>query len=103
MPHHGRNIALVGALDRRRRYGTADAGRRPVVPCGPHRLQFKRRDLGIDQIEKVVLHEGGDFKRQYELRGTESTSEPGRARVRVGVEVRAGRRNPTDVRPIAES
>jgi len=52
----------------------ADTGQQtPVVglsvPCGPHRLQFKRRDLGIDQIEKVILHEGGDFKRQYELRG----------------------------------
>jgi hypothetical protein len=40
-----------------------------TVPCGSHRLQFKRRDLGIEQSERVILNEGVDFKRQYELRG----------------------------------
>jgi serine/threonine-protein kinase len=52
----------------------ADTGQQtPVVgmtvPCGSHRLQFKRRDLGIEQSERVILNEGVDFKRQYELRG----------------------------------
>ena len=45
----------------------------PVVglrlPCGPHRLEFKRRDLKVQQTENVQLIEGHDFKRQYELRG----------------------------------
>jgi hypothetical protein len=40
------------------------------IACGPHRLQFKRRDLGIDQIENVTVTEGRDFKRQYELQGS---------------------------------
>jgi eukaryotic-like serine/threonine-protein kinase len=53
----------------------ADTGQQtPVVglpmSCGPHRLQFKRRDLRIDQIEHVMLNEGHEFKRQYELQGT---------------------------------
>jgi serine/threonine protein kinase len=52
----------------------ADTGQQtPVVglalACGPHRLQFKRRDLHIDQTENVTLIEGHDFKRQYDLRG----------------------------------
>jgi hypothetical protein len=39
------------------------------VACGPHRLQFKRRDLRIDQVENVTLNQGREFKRQYELQG----------------------------------
>jgi serine/threonine-protein kinase len=39
------------------------------VACGQHRLEFKRRDLKIDQIESVTLSEGREFKRQYELQG----------------------------------
>jgi tRNA A-37 threonylcarbamoyl transferase component Bud32 len=40
------------------------------VACGPHRLEFKRRDLRIDQIENVTVLEGREFKRQYELQGS---------------------------------
>ena len=52
----------------------ADTGQQtPVVglplPCGPHRLELKRRDLKIAQTENVVLNEGREFKRHYELRG----------------------------------
>ena len=53
----------------------ADTGQQtPVVAlplsCGPHRLELKRRDLKITQVENVVLNEGREFKRHYELRGT---------------------------------
>jgi len=45
----------------------------PVVglplSCGPHRLEFKRQDLKVDQVENVTVNEGRDFKRDYELRG----------------------------------
>jgi tRNA A-37 threonylcarbamoyl transferase component Bud32 len=52
----------------------ADIGQHtPVVAlpiaCGPHRLEFKRRDLKIDQVENVMLNAGHEFKRQYELQG----------------------------------
>jgi hypothetical protein len=52
----------------------ADTGQQtPVVglslPCGHHRLQLKRRDLKIDQVENVTLNEGNDVKRNYELQG----------------------------------
>jgi len=52
----------------------ADTGQQtPVVAlplsCGPHRLELKRRDLKIAQVENVTLNEGREFKRHYELRG----------------------------------
>jgi hypothetical protein len=34
-------------------------------------LEFKRRDLKVDQIESVTLSDGIEFKRQYELKGAE--------------------------------
>jgi tRNA A-37 threonylcarbamoyl transferase component Bud32 len=40
------------------------------VTCGPHRLEFKRRDLRIDQVENVTVMEGREFRRQYELQGS---------------------------------
>jgi hypothetical protein len=40
-----------------------------TIACGPHRLEFKRRDLKIDQIENVTVNDGREFRRQYELRG----------------------------------
>jgi serine/threonine-protein kinase len=40
------------------------------VTCGPHRLEFKRLDLRIDQVENVTVIEGREFRRQYELRGS---------------------------------
>jgi len=54
----------------------ADTGQQtPVVglpiACGPHRLQFKRRDLKIDQVENVTVTEGREFRRQYELQGSD--------------------------------
>ena len=54
----------------------ADTGQHtPVVDlpiaCGTHKLEFKRRDLKISQIENVTLNEGREFKRQYELKGTD--------------------------------
>jgi eukaryotic-like serine/threonine-protein kinase len=53
----------------------ADTGQQtPVVglpiACGPHRLEFKRRDLRINQVENVTVNEGREFKRQYELQGS---------------------------------
>jgi hypothetical protein len=39
------------------------------VACGIHRLEFKRSDLKVDQVERVTLDEGHRFKRQYELEG----------------------------------
>ena len=39
------------------------------VTCGPHRLEFKRRDLKVDQEERVTVNEGWEFKREYELQG----------------------------------
>ena len=39
------------------------------VACGPHRLEFKRRDLNVDQVEGVTVEEGHTFKRQIELQG----------------------------------
>jgi hypothetical protein len=45
----------------------------PVVnlplACGIHRLELRRRDLKVDQMEKVTLEEGHEFRRQYELEG----------------------------------
>jgi len=54
----------------------ADTGQHtPVVDlpiaCGNHKLEFKRRDLKISQIENVSLNEGRDFRRQYELKGSD--------------------------------
>jgi tRNA A-37 threonylcarbamoyl transferase component Bud32 len=54
----------------------ADTGQHtPVVDlpiaCGNHKLEFKRRDLRISQSENVTLNEGRDFRRQYELKGTD--------------------------------
>ena len=54
----------------------ADTGQHtPVVDlpiaCGNHKLEFKRRDLKISQIENVTLNEGRDFRRQYELKGSD--------------------------------
>lgn len=42
-----------------------------AISCGRHRLEFKRRDLNVDQIESVTLSDGIEFKRQYELKGAE--------------------------------
>jgi hypothetical protein len=39
------------------------------VTCGPHRLEFKRRDLKVDQEENVTVNEGRELKREYELKG----------------------------------
>jgi eukaryotic-like serine/threonine-protein kinase len=39
------------------------------VACGIHRLEFKRSDLKVDQVERVTLDEGHRFKRQYDLVG----------------------------------
>jgi len=52
----------------------ADTGlQTPIVnlalSCGRHRLQFKRKDLNVDQKEAVTLSEGNELKRQFELRG----------------------------------
>ena len=54
----------------------ADTGlQTPVVDlplaCGNHKLEFKRRDLKVDQIENVTVNEGHAFKRQYELEGVD--------------------------------
>jgi serine/threonine protein kinase len=52
----------------------ADTGKQtPVVrlplACGAHRLELRRRDLKIDQVENVTLDGAGEFKHQYELKG----------------------------------
>ena len=65
-PTRGRELWIDGA----------DTGQHtPVVDlpvaCGTHRLEFKRRDLKISQIENVTLNEGREFRRQYELHGSD--------------------------------
>jgi eukaryotic-like serine/threonine-protein kinase len=40
-----------------------------TIASGPHRLEFKRRDLKIDQIENVTVSDGREFRRQYDLHG----------------------------------
>jgi len=52
----------------------ADTGQHtPVVryplACGPHKLELKRSDLHIDQVENVILQEGSEFKRHFDLAG----------------------------------
>jgi hypothetical protein len=42
-----------------------------AISCGRHRLEFKRGDLNVDQVESITLSEGNEFKRQYELKGAE--------------------------------
>jgi serine/threonine-protein kinase len=53
--------------------GVATGLQTPVVglpiSCGRHRLEFKRKDLRVDQIESVTVNEGRELKRQVELRG----------------------------------
>ncbi|HEY4394198.1 MAG TPA: serine/threonine-protein kinase [Polyangia bacterium] len=39
------------------------------VACGRHRLEFKRTDLGMDQVEAVLVSPGETFKRRYTLTG----------------------------------
>jgi len=39
------------------------------ISCGRHRLEFKRRDLKVDQIESVTVNEGHELKRQVDLQG----------------------------------
>jgi eukaryotic-like serine/threonine-protein kinase len=54
--------------------GVATGLQTPVVgmpvSCGRHRLEFKRKDLGVDQSESVTVNEGHELKRQVELRGS---------------------------------
>jgi len=53
--------------------GTSTGLQTPVVglpvSCGRHRLEFKRRDLKVDQVESVTVNEGHELKRQVELQG----------------------------------
>jgi hypothetical protein len=39
------------------------------VSCGRHRLELKRADLKVNQIERVSVTEGIELKRQYDLKG----------------------------------
>ncbi|HEY6478080.1 MAG TPA: hypothetical protein VI456_15995, partial [Polyangia bacterium] len=39
------------------------------ITCGRHRLEFKRSDLRIDQVEAVLIAPGETFKRRYTLTG----------------------------------
>jgi serine/threonine-protein kinase len=55
--------------------GTNTGLQTPVVglplACGPHRLEFKRRDLKVDQVENVTLGEGRELRRQYDLKAAD--------------------------------
>jgi hypothetical protein len=55
--------------------GVATGLQTPVVSmpisCGRHRLEFKRRDLKVDQIESVTVNEGHELKRQVDLQGAD--------------------------------
>jgi hypothetical protein len=37
------------------------------VPCGKHKLTFKRGDLQIDHSETITVHAGEKFKQVYTL------------------------------------
>jgi hypothetical protein len=37
------------------------------VPCGKHKVTFKRADLQIDQSETITVHAGEKFKQVYTL------------------------------------
>ena len=43
----------------------------PVVglplECGAHKLELKRADLNVDQVENVTLEEGRESKRHFDL------------------------------------
>jgi hypothetical protein len=50
----------------------ADTGQHtPVVElplaCGAHKLQLKRSDLNVDQVENVTLEAGQAIKRHFDL------------------------------------
>ncbi|HLK93099.1 MAG TPA: serine/threonine-protein kinase [Polyangia bacterium] len=51
--------------------GKSTGAHTPVVDqeiaCGRHRLEFKRSDLKIDQVEAVLVAPGETFKRRYTL------------------------------------
>ena len=51
--------------------GKSIGGHTPVVDqdvaCGRHRLEFKRSDLEIDQVEAVLINPGETFKRRFTL------------------------------------
>ncbi|HVY36386.1 MAG TPA: hypothetical protein VHM31_00570, partial [Polyangia bacterium] len=37
------------------------------VPCGKHKLNFKRTDMQIDHTENITVRAGGKFKQRYTL------------------------------------
>ncbi|HZL21075.1 MAG TPA: PEGA domain-containing protein, partial [Polyangia bacterium] len=37
------------------------------IPCGKHRLAFKRSDMQIDYSENITIHPGEKFKQRYTL------------------------------------
>ena len=37
------------------------------IPCGRHKLAFKRTDMQIDQTESINLKPGQNFKQRYTL------------------------------------
>ena len=37
------------------------------IPCGKHRLAFKRSDMQIDYSENITVHPGQKFKQRYTL------------------------------------
>ena len=38
-----------------------------ALPCGAHKLELKRSDLNVDQVENVTLEEGREIKRHFDL------------------------------------
>ncbi|HVZ88956.1 MAG TPA: hypothetical protein VHG72_18450, partial [Polyangia bacterium] len=37
------------------------------IPCGKHRLAFKRTDMQIDHTENITVRPGQNFKQRYTL------------------------------------
>jgi hypothetical protein len=42
---------------------------RQRLNCGAHKLELKRADLEVDQVENVVLEGGHEMKRHFDLGG----------------------------------
>ena len=58
---------LVGGLDRRKNTTKHTPFVDYKLPCGKHKLAFKRPDMQIDHIESINIRPGQKFKQRYTL------------------------------------
>ena len=67
MLDHRELDSVVRGLDRRQN----TTKHTPIVdfklPCGKHKLAFKRSDMQIDQTESINVRPGQNFKQRYTL------------------------------------